>query len=55
MQRWTSMETDKIEWEKITSFVMFVLSKTVHPMEMSVDIRLMEMEGGSLTLGLVCM
>ncbi len=29
---------------------MFVLSKTVHPVEMSVDIRLLEMDGGSLTL-----
>lgn len=44
------MEIDKTEWEKITSFVMFVLSKTVHPMEMSVDTRLIEMESGSLTL-----
>lgn len=53
-QRWISMEIDQIEREKITSFVMFVLSKTVHPMEMSVDTRLIEMESGSLTLWLVC-
>lgn len=48
------MEIDQIDWEKITSVVMFVRSKTVHPTEMSVDIRLTEKESGSLTLCLVC-